>query len=503
MAGTSYTVVIPTVGRPSLTDAVRPLLDAGDDGPEEILVVDDRREPGPELAVAGLPGVRVLRSGGRGPAAARDTGWRAAGTAWIAFLDDDVAPPRDWPRRLAADLADLPGYTAGSQGRIHVPPPQGRRPTDAERATLGLAGARWITADMAYRRSVLAEIGGFDPRFARAYREDTDIALRVMNAGYQLVRGERVCVHPLRAAGPWASIGAQRGNADNALMRRLHGARWRERVAEAPGRLPRHALATAALGSTLTLGLLAGRRSAGRWAAAALGAAWAGLTAEFALHRIAAGPRTPAEVAAMAATSAVIPPVACYQRLAGEWRHRRAGPRRAPTTAAILFDRDGTLIHDVPYNADPERVSPVEGARAALERARRAGLRVGVVSNQSGVARGLISPDQLDDVNARVEALLGPFDVWRVCVHGDGDGCECRKPRPGLIESAAAELGVRPRDCVVIGDIGADVDAARAAGARGILVPNGRTLAAETAAAAEVAATLADAVGLALRGVRP
>ncbi|MET9070433.1 D-glycero-alpha-D-manno-heptose-1,7-bisphosphate 7-phosphatase [Streptosporangium sandarakinum] len=165
----------------------------------------------------------------------------------------------------------------------------------------------------------------------------------------------------------------------------------------------------------------------------------------------------------------------------------------------MLFDRDGTLIEDVPYNADPGRVRPVPGARRALDRLRRAGVPVGVVTNQSGVARGLVSPDALEDVNRRVEELLGPFAVWAVCPHGEDDRCACRKPAPGLVLHAAAVLGVDARDCVVIGDIGRDVEAARAAGARGILVPTPVTLPEEVAAAPEVAADLAAAVDLALR----
>ncbi|MEV0973047.1 D-glycero-alpha-D-manno-heptose-1,7-bisphosphate 7-phosphatase [Microtetraspora glauca] len=168
--------------------------------------------------------------------------------------------------------------------------------------------------------------------------------------------------------------------------------------------------------------------------------------------------------------------------------------------AAVLFDRDGTLIHDVPYNADPDRVSPVAGARAALDRLRRAGVPVGVVSNQSGVARGLITRAALDAVNARVEDLLGPFHVWAVCPHGEADRCGCRKPAPGLVLRAAALLGVSPRDCVVVGDIGGDVEAALAAGARGILVPTPRTLPGEVAAAREVVPDLAAAVERALLG---
>jgi histidinol-phosphate phosphatase family protein len=162
--------------------------------------------------------------------------------------------------------------------------------------------------------------------------------------------------------------------------------------------------------------------------------------------------------------------------------------------AAALFDRDGTLVEDVPYNGDPAMVRPMPGARAALERLRAAGLRLGVVSNQSGVARGLLTHEQVARVNARVEELLGPFDTWQCCPHGPDDGCACRKPAPGLVLVAAAELGVPADRCVVIGDIGADVAAGRAAGARAVLVPTPVTRAEEVATAPVVAGDLAAAV---------
>jgi HAD superfamily hydrolase (TIGR01662 family) len=166
---------------------------------------------------------------------------------------------------------------------------------------------------------------------------------------------------------------------------------------------------------------------------------------------------------------------------------------------AVLLDRDGTLIEDVPYNGDPDKVRPVPGARAALDRLRAAGLRLGVVSNQSGLARGLFTEDDLARVNARVEELLGPFDTWRVCPHDSGVGCGCRKPAPGLVRAAADDLGTTPERCVMIGDIGGDVDAALAAGASAVLVPTPSTRAEEVAGAPSVADTLPDAVELVLR----
>jgi histidinol-phosphate phosphatase family protein len=141
------------------------------------------------------------------------------------------------------------------------------------------------------------------------------------------------------------------------------------------------------------------------------------------------------------------------------------------------------------------------GAVDALGRLRQQGLLLGVVTNQSGVAKGLISTDELDAVNARVDAVLGPFDSWQICVHDPGDGCECRKPEPGMVQAAADELGVATTRCVLIGDTRGDVDAALSARAAAVLVPTERTLGHEISDArvrARVAATLSDAVSLVL-----
>ncbi|MFI0914599.1 D-glycero-alpha-D-manno-heptose-1,7-bisphosphate 7-phosphatase [Streptomyces abikoensis] len=166
--------------------------------------------------------------------------------------------------------------------------------------------------------------------------------------------------------------------------------------------------------------------------------------------------------------------------------------------AAVLFDRDGTLIEDVPYNGDPARVVPLPGAHEALALLRRRGVRTGVVTNQSGIGRGLLTARQVAAVNARVERLLGPFDVWRICPHHPDDGCPCRKPAPGLVLSAARALGVAPDRCVVIGDIGGDMEAAAAAGATGVLVPTPLTRPEEVARALRPAPDLPTAARLAL-----
>ncbi|MEU6532696.1 glycosyltransferase [Streptomyces sp. NPDC046928] len=319
----AYSVVIPTIGRPCLADCLRALAAADGHPPEEVVVVDDRPDAGgplPLAAAGALRGrLRTLRTGGRGPAAARNAGWRTVLTPWTVFLDDDVQVLPDWSRRLADDLAVAGPSTGGVQGRLRVPLPEDRRPTDWERGTAGLEGAAWATADMAYRTAALMDVQGFDERFGRAFREDADLALRVEEAGWSLHRGQRVTRHPVRPADRWASVRAQRGNADDALMTRLHGPDWWRRARAPRGRLPRHAFVTS-MALTAPVLALAGRRRA----AATVAALWALGTGEFALARILPGPRTPREITTMAVTSVVIPPLAIRHWLDGVVRHRGA-----------------------------------------------------------------------------------------------------------------------------------------------------------------------------------
>ena len=358
---------------------------------------------------------------------------------------------------------------------------------------------------MAYRRRALIEAGGFDERFPRAFREDADLALRVLGRGWQLAQGTRVTTHPVRPAQRWASLRAQAGNADDALMTRLHGRDWPARAGASPGGRAGHwvtaGLAAAAAGLTAGSAAAPGRRRGLRRAAAAAALGWLLATGEFAAARIRPGPRTRGEVADMLCTSVLIPPVAVGYWVRGWWRSRHAGPW-PPRPAAVLFDRDGTLVRDVPYNGEPDLVEPMPGAAAATARLRQAGICLGVVTNQSAIGRGLITLGQMTAVHRRIEELLGPFGSWAVCPHGPADDCGCRKPAPLLICQAAAELGVDPADCVLIGDIGSDAAAAYAAGARAVLVPTGHTRPGETVGV-PTAPSLMAAVGAVLGGSWP
>src|SRR5581483_9165707 len=159
-------VVLPTVGRPTLWPLVASLV--ASPVAAHVYVVDARRD-GLPLQV---PGATVLRGPGRGPAAARNVGWRASTVEWVAFVDDDVVLGPRWHDDLADDIGRAGPDVAATFGRIRVPLPAERRPTDWERNVSGLERACWATADAAYRRAALEAVGGFDERFPRAYRED-------------------------------------------------------------------------------------------------------------------------------------------------------------------------------------------------------------------------------------------------------------------------------------------------------------------------------------------
>ncbi|HEX4218682.1 MAG TPA: glycosyltransferase [Acidimicrobiales bacterium] len=314
-----YDVVIPTIGRASLTVLLHALGREAADEHRSVFVVDDRAEATTPIPVP--EGMTVLRSGGGGPARARNVGWRAGFAPWVVFLDDDVVPAEGWVEALTRDLAGVGQDTAGVQGRIVVPRAPGRRATDWERNVAGLERARWATADMAYRRGTLEEEGGFDERFPRAFREDADLALRVVDRGHRLLTGTRVTFHPVRDADRWVSVRLQRGNADDAMMRALHGRSWRTRAdAQDGGRLALHLFTTVCLAAGLVGGRSARVAAVARWC-------WLVLFLEFAFRRLRPGPWTWREVITMGTTSLVIPPLAVYHRVVAEGRLQRRPER--------------------------------------------------------------------------------------------------------------------------------------------------------------------------------
>lgn len=152
--------------------------------------------------------------------------------------------------------------------------------------------------------------------------------------------------------------------------------------------------------------------------------------------------------------------------------------------AAVFIDKDGTLIDDVPYNVDPDRIRLAPGVRVGVRRLHERGFRLVVVSNQGGVARGYFTEDALFGVEERLRDLLRGFGVplagFYYCPHDPvgriksyATACTCRKPRPGLFQRAAREGHFDLRRSWCIGDILDDVEAGHAAGCRSILIDNG------------------------------
>jgi histidinol-phosphate phosphatase family protein len=141
---------------------------------------------------------------------------------------------------------------------------------------------------------------------------------------------------------------------------------------------------------------------------------------------------------------------------------------------AILLDRDETLNHDPGYLNDPGLVKLLPGVLEGLTRLKREGFDFFVLTNQSGVARGLISKEQLAGVNGRLAELLaeGGITIERfyICTHSDEDKCDCRKPLPGLVNAFLADYPYSPEDCFIIGDRLRDIEAAESRGIRGILL---------------------------------
>ena len=142
-------------------------------------------------------------------------------------------------------------------------------------------------------------------------------------------------------------------------------------------------------------------------------------------------------------------------------------------TKAVFVDKDGTLVLDVPYNVDPQRIALAPDAREAVERIARGGYQVFVVSNQPGAALGLFAEDALKHVESHLKEVIPRLDGFYYCPHAPGAGCECRKPRPGLLERAAREHGVDLSASWMVGDILDDVEAGRRAGCRTILLDVG------------------------------
>lgn len=160
---------------------------------------------------------------------------------------------------------------------------------------------------------------------------------------------------------------------------------------------------------------------------------------------------------------------------------------RTAARQAVFLDRDGTLIEDSDYLGDPAGVVMLPGVGPALQRLREAGFELVVVTNQAGVARGFYNEHDVRRVNAEVDRRLRAEGVdvlaWDYCPHLDGPevkveayrtACDCRKPGPGMLTRMARQHGLDPARSFVVGDKRTDLQAAKAAGMRAVLVLTGK-----------------------------
>ncbi len=249
--------------------------------------------------------------GGCGPAVARNLGWHAASGEIIAFTDDDCVPEPDW---LANGISAFVDGVAGVSGRTIVPLPQ--NPTDNDLNLTGLQRSDFITANCFYRRKVLEEVGGFDERFASAWREDSDLYFSIRERNYELAWASgAIVVHPVKEEKWGSSLRQQRKRFYNALLYKKHPQFYWHYIQPAPpwnyyGMLA--ALLAAAAGLVFAIPLLA---------AAGL-IVWLYLVGAFIYRRLKGTTRTPAHVAEMVLTSILIPFLSIYWRLRGalHWR---------------------------------------------------------------------------------------------------------------------------------------------------------------------------------------
>lgn len=150
-----------------------------------------------------------------------------------------------------------------------------------------------------------------------------------------------------------------------------------------------------------------------------------------------------------------------------------------PENRYVLLDRDGVINHDSDdFIKSPEEWLPIEGSLEAIALLNRHGYKVVVITNQSGVARGLFDTATLETIHAKMlrmaEEKGGKIDAIYFCPHGPDDNCNCRKPKPGLLEAFARDRHASLKGVAVIGDSLRDLQSAEAVGASPILVKTGK-----------------------------
>lgn len=282
-----------------------------------MIVVDDGEQNSTrdlvERIATELPTLNVcyLRDGlKRGPAAARNSGWRSGSGVFVAFTDDDCVPDPQWLRAGTAAL--LCGADAVS-GKIIVPLPH--RPTDYQRSAADLAKAEFATANAFLRRSVLDRLGGFDETFRAAWREDSDLHFRLLIVGKAITHspGAKV-LHPVRPADWGVSLCQERKTRYDALLRNKFPQLYEAHLPAYPVWYYFHA---ASLLGTLLIAFPE-LRIIGQ----AAFCAWLISTVRFAFVRLKRNSRTVSHLLEMFVTSALLPIVSLYWHWHGRWEFR-------------------------------------------------------------------------------------------------------------------------------------------------------------------------------------
>jgi glycosyltransferase involved in cell wall biosynthesis len=315
-------VVIPTCRRPDLLQRCLAALlkQTLERSRYEVIVVDDGQTEDTRALVERLAGqaqgrplLRYLRpQGTRGPAAARNRGWRAATGEVVAFTDDDTIPQPEW---LEQGWRAMANGAAALQGAVRVPLDGAL--TDHARMTQGLETAGFVTANCFVRRDALKAVDGFDERFRRAWREDSDLYFKLVEAyGEVPAAPQAVVLHPVREAPFGISLKQQANTMFDALLYKKHPALYRRLVGRLHAPASYYLIVAGVVGAPL-LALLGQPRAA----ATALAAA-AALILRLALRRLRGTSHAPRHVAEMLLTSAAIPFLSLYWRIAGALRFR-------------------------------------------------------------------------------------------------------------------------------------------------------------------------------------
>lgn len=316
-----FSVVIPTYLRPSLLMKCLDALSRQQlpHNQFEIIVVDDGDDrTTAEIVqsfrdVFGIEARCLAQAQRRGPAAARNRGWRAARGRIVAFTDDDCQPQTEW---LSSALTYFKRGAQVVSGQVKVPLPEPA--TYYERATAFLESAEFLTANCFCLKSVLEKVGGFTEEFDIAWREDSDLQFKFIRAGIPVGKcPEAIVIHPLRPLRWSATLREERKNSYDALLYKRHPELFRQRIPQYRGLVLQYYTSVFSLAGGMA-GLISGH---GFIAASGLGI-WTLLTGDLIVRRLPEGPLTWAGVQQAVVMAAATPFLSIYWRLYGAVKYR-------------------------------------------------------------------------------------------------------------------------------------------------------------------------------------